>query len=115
MNGKGTQKRKISIGLLNPKKLEGNTIYLQLKISDDIFNSEAIFAEAVSNEKFRYRTYNKCSGNSENVGKRVNNRYEDVNILHTVSDFLKMLKKENNAEVSEERFREEVGLTKIVK
>ena len=96
------EKRVISVGFIEPKELEGDTIYVQLTQREKGY----ISAQAVSEEFFKYMDYFK---NFVTEGKRTTNE----NPHREVKNFLKMLEKQNTAVISKERFEEDgLELTK---
>jgi hypothetical protein len=107
--GTGTgSKRKISVGFMQPKKLEGDTIYVQLMKK---FPFGHILADAVSNVKFDYITESTGGNDLLRTGVKATNRYGGISendySYKTPETFLKMLEKQNDAFVSEDRRNEE--------
>ncbi len=93
----GQPKRIISVGLMKPSCLEGDTIYVQLKGLRG-----QLFAEAISNEPFRYLDCRMIK-----VKRATNTSAVAPNFYYEVDDFLEILKKYNNAERIDE-FDEEL-------
>lgn len=105
------EQRKISIGFVKPKELEGNTIYVQ--ITQD---NGSILAKAISAEKFNCFEY---SGDRElvpTIATETSNKYEILGnpSIKYYKHFLTMLKTEN-AGVFETRFEKDgLELSSIV-
>lgn len=95
--------RPISVGFVKPEEMEGNTIYVQLKRLQDQHN---LYAEAVSSEDFNFDTYSIGGDLLEKKGTVANSTYGGGR-FHAPEEFIGMLSRKNDAEVTEERFKDD--------
>jgi len=105
-------KRPISIGFVKPEQMQGNTIYVQLRSEDSRCHPRA---EAVSAEEFKYEAYSVGGDLLNREGTTANSTYGGGR-TRSPEEFVDMLGRKNDAEVIEERFREDgLALTLQIK
>lgn len=97
-------KRNISIGFIEPNELEGDVIYVQLTKR----NKDDVYAEAVSNDDFKHYTFSMSLDRLDQVGRIADSSFGGhESYLKDYGKFIAMLKEENDAEITEERFEQD--------
>jgi len=106
-----TPKRLIRVGFIQPKELEGNIIYVQLrKVRSSKF--EEVYAGAVSNEEFK--CWSPLPPSMWMGVTEASNKSLTTDNYYEVEHFLESLKKGNDAEIVERYKEDGLELTDLV-
>ncbi len=107
----GEEKRKISVGFLEPSELEGNTIYVTLTP-----HVESIRADAISKEDFVYYSKERIKSSGTKCDNYMfSSRREGAAIYKHHWAFIDELCRENDAKISRNRMETEgIKLSRLV-